>query len=121
MQTVLQPVDEEAALDGAVEFFYENEAEHAAHQSADPGYRRAGLSLPLHGLASVSDRGGCSHPGEAYAQAGLSEEIFWNTFQDLKYKLLECREVQGVWGNFVSFWYPIFYTCDIFQAGQAGI
>ena len=38
--------------------------------------------------------------------------------RQLKYKLLECREVQGVWGNFVSFWYPIFYTCDIFKLGR---
>lgn len=108
---------QEAALDGAVEFFYENE-----------------LSLPLTSplILDIGERASVSPytvwllflieaavpTREAYAQAGLSEEIFWNTFQDLKYKLLECREVQGVWGNFVSFWYPIFYTCNIFKLGR---
>ena len=87
---------QEAALDGAVEFFYENE-----------------LSMPLTSplILDIGERASVSPytvwllflieaavpTREAYAQAGLSEEIFWNTFQDLKYKLLECREVQGVW------------------------
>ena len=49
---------------------------------------------------------------------GYSEELFWDTILDLKYKLFECREVKGVWGNFVEFWYDIFYRCDIVKLGR---
>lgn len=53
-----------------------------------------------------------------YLQKGVPEQVFWDTFCDLRYKLFECRDVQGVWGNFVASWYPIFYTCDIVKLGR---
>lgn len=53
-----------------------------------------------------------------YIERGISEEIFWDTFADMKYKTKECREIKGVWGNFVAFWYPIFYRCDIVKLGR---
>ena len=31
---------------------------------------------------------------------GISEQVFLDTFEDLKYKLVECLKVKGVWGNF---------------------
>lgn len=53
-----------------------------------------------------------------YLAKGVSEQVFWDTFCDLRYKVIECKDVQGVWGNFVAFWYPIFYTCDIVKLGR---
>ena len=53
-----------------------------------------------------------------FLQAGYSEELFWDTIMDAKYKLFECKEVKGVWGNFVEFWYNIFYALDIFKLGR---
>lgn len=53
-----------------------------------------------------------------YHSKGVHEEVFWDTFRDLKYKLLECRENYGVWGNFVAFWYDIFFRADIVKLGR---
>ena len=46
------------------------------------------------------------------------EQVFWDTFCDLKYKAYECKEIHGVWGNFVVFWYPIFYRGTIVKLGR---
>ena len=55
---------------------------------------------------------------EDYLAKGIGEDVFWATFEDLKYKALECKEIHGVWGTFVAFWYPIFYSCDIVKLGR---
>lgn len=49
---------------------------------------------------------------------GRTESLFFDTFADLRYKALECREVHGVWGNFVAGWYAIFYTDRIVKLGR---
>lgn len=49
---------------------------------------------------------------------GYSEELFWDTIMDLKYKLFECKTVKGVWGTFVEFWYGIFFQIKIFKLGR---
>jgi hypothetical protein len=53
-----------------------------------------------------------------FRKKGYSDELFWDTIMDLKYKLFECKQVKGVWGNFVGFWYPIFYKLDLFKLGR---
>lgn len=53
-----------------------------------------------------------------FPQRGLPEGLFWETFTDLRYKALECRKIHGVWGVFVAFWYPIFYTGKILKLGR---
>ena len=53
-----------------------------------------------------------------FAKRSIADEVFWDTILDLKYKLFECRQVKGVWGNFVEFWYDIFYRCDIYKLGR---
>lgn len=55
---------------------------------------------------------------EAFAQHGDPEELFWETFTDLRCKALECKEVYGIWGTFVAFWYPIFYKLDLVKLGR---
>lgn len=55
---------------------------------------------------------------EHYKAAGLSDALFLDTFSDLRAKVLECHEVYNVWGNFVAFWYPIFFKLDIFKLGR---
>ncbi len=55
---------------------------------------------------------------EKYMQHGLSESLFFNTMEDLKYKLMECHQVYGVWGTFVSPWYAGFYDMARFQLGR---
>ena len=53
-----------------------------------------------------------------YMQRGVSEKVFWDTFADLKYKLWECWDNYGIWGNFVAFWYGIFFRADIVKLGR---
>lgn len=55
---------------------------------------------------------------EDWAGKGRPESLFWDTFSDIRYKALECKRVQGVWGNFVAHWYAIFYTDRIFKLGR---
>ena len=55
---------------------------------------------------------------EAYRKNGISEDIFWNTAKDLTYKLVECYVNRGVWGTFVTFWFPEFYRLERFGLGR---
>lgn len=108
---------QEEALDGAVEFFYENDlsikltAPLIEETAKNSGVHVYTVWLLFLIEAAVTAR-------EAYLERGVPEDIFWATFADLKYKVLECRNIHGVWGNFVSFWYPIFYSCDIVKLGR---
>ena len=53
-----------------------------------------------------------------YEKRGLSENLYWETLQDLRYKLMECYNVYGEWGTFVPDWYRRFYTCERFALGR---
>ena len=55
---------------------------------------------------------------EDYRTAGLSEELFWETIADLKFKLIECYTVYGIWGTFVAFWHSWFYQLRRFKLGR---
>lgn len=55
---------------------------------------------------------------ENYRTAGLSDALFWDTIADLKYKLIECHDVYGIWGTFVASWHPWFYTMRRFKLGR---
>ncbi len=58
------------------------------------------------------------HTFKKYGEKGWSEELFWATFADLRYKAYECKKVKGVWGVFVPDWYRKFFTCDIIKLGR---
>ena len=47
-----------------------------------------------------------------------SEEMFWECYKDLRYKVQECYDTLGVWGTFVAFWYPRYYKGTIFTFGR---
>ena len=55
---------------------------------------------------------------EDYREKGISDTVFAETLSDLRYKLMECYANYGVWGNFVTFWYPGFYRCERFALGR---
>lgn len=55
---------------------------------------------------------------QAYAERGIAEHILWDSMKDLRYKLMECYDNHGVWGTFVTFWYPGFYCCERFALGR---
>lgn len=108
---------QEEALDGAVDFFAENDfSVELTKPLTEEIAGAAGLSpytvwmlLLIEAAIPVK---------ESFIAQGISEEIFWDTFSDLRYKVLECKEIYDVWGTFVAFWYPIFYTGDIVKLGR---
>ena len=53
-----------------------------------------------------------------YEARGWSMALFYDTFEDLDYKLKECKDIHGVYGNFVEVWYPIFYRLQVFKLGR---
>ena len=53
-----------------------------------------------------------------YQEAGYSEEIWFTSMCDLKYKLDECKEVHGIVGTFVPEWYGRFYSLMRFAFGK---
>lgn len=104
------------ALDGAVEFFRENNyriklteplvAEIAESAKLSP--YTVWMLLLIEAAPPVR---------KAFAEEGR-EDLFWDTFADLKYKALECKDIYNMWGTFVAFWYPIFYTGNIVKLGR---
>ncbi len=53
-----------------------------------------------------------------FAEKGLSDQLFWDSFTDLRYKAIECKDVKGVWGIFVAEWYRKFFSADIIKLGR---
>lgn len=61
----------------------------------------------------------CTEPLlEEYRKQGIDEDVYWNTVFDLKAKLLECKEVKGIWGTFVEDWFLKFYKLERFGLGR---
>lgn len=53
-----------------------------------------------------------------YTKKGISDEIFYATMADLKYKLEECRLIYNKCGTFVPRWYQGFFNMKIFALGR---
>ena len=53
-----------------------------------------------------------------YTDAGISEDVFWDTAEDLRYKLLECRKRYGLWGNAALKWYRKFFDVNLVKLGR---
>lgn len=53
-----------------------------------------------------------------YKQAGVDEDVYWNTVYDLKYKLMECYDVHTIWGTFVAKWFSRYFDMTRFAIGR---
>ena len=53
-----------------------------------------------------------------YRQQHLQEDMWLEGMRDLKYKLIECHLVKGVWGSFVANWFVRFFTLAYFSFGK---
>lgn len=61
----------------------------------------------------------CSrHLKELYEKNNLPESIWHDSMADLKWKLLECKKMHGLWGTFVGFWFPVFFKLMLFGIGR---
>ena len=108
---------QEEALDGAVEFYYENDL---STKLVEPLLEEIAQASGVH-LYTVWELfliQAAKPAREGYLEKGVPEDIVWDTWEDLKYKAIECKNVQGVWGNFVAHWYPIFFSNDIVKLGR---
>lgn len=54
---------------------------------------------------------------EYYRDAGIDESVWRNSMQDLKYKLMECKEVYDIWGTFTT-WFDGFFRMTRFALGR---
>jgi len=53
-----------------------------------------------------------------YEKAGISEDIMWDTLEDLRYKLYECLDVKGVPGFFACGWFMGIFKLRLFKLGR---
>lgn len=53
-----------------------------------------------------------------YAAAGLSEELYVDSFADLLWKTRECYKIYGVYGSFVAAWFYRFFALKCFALGR---
>lgn len=88
----------------------------AIQDKVDAMAQNAGMHPYTLWLLVLMECGGRAKP--LYMQRGVSEKVFWDTFADLKYKLWECWDNYGIWGNFVAFWYGFFFRADIVKLGR---
>ncbi len=51
-------------------------------------------------------------------ERGLSEQLYWDTMADMKYKLIECIKCEEVPGTFVAGWYNGFFKLERFCYGR---
>ena len=79
--------------------------------AADSGVNRYESDMVFLLLATVE-------LADIYREAGYSDELYYETMADLRYKMYECKEVYGVWGSFVTFWFKDFFLLNIFKLGR---
>lgn len=58
------------------------------------------------------------HLRELYRERGISDQIWFDSMSDLKWKLWECKAVKGIWGSFVAGWFPRFFNMTRFALGR---
>lgn len=100
------------------------------YESADNG--RINFSEMLDAVRSVTSEAGVhtyaselliyccltKHLRELYRQNGIDDSIWHDSVLDLRYKLMECYKMYGIWGSFVAFWFDLFFCLDRFALGR---
>lgn len=49
---------------------------------------------------------------------GSTEEVYWNSVRDFRYKAYECKKLHGVIGIFIIGWYKLLYQGRRFELGR---
>lgn len=58
------------------------------------------------------------HLKERYEASGIPLEIWKDSMKDSRCKLMECWNMFGIWGSFVTFWIPRFFEMTCFGLGR---
>ena len=101
-------------MQACVDEYFSNQAEYFddLHRIADKsGIRSETIDMVFLLISAVRLRA-------VYQEKGLPETLFWESMQDLRYKLSECKKLHGVWGTFVLRWFEGFFRCERFQLGR---
>jgi hypothetical protein len=53
-----------------------------------------------------------------FIETGLGAELWRDAMCDLRYKLIECHLVYGIWGSFVCSWFKRFFNATRFALGR---
>lgn len=53
-----------------------------------------------------------------YQEKNISEQIYFDSMCDLKWKLFECYHRFQIWGSFVAWWFPRFFELETFALGR---
>lgn len=61
---------------------------------------------------------GLPYMHESFRAAGISDEVFYETMDDIRCKVNECVECKGVVGTFVADWYDRFFKTACFAFGR---
>ena len=82
--------------------------------------REAGRSVGLRDYTSDLIVLLCLLPraGEYYREHGIGEDVFFDSFSDLKFKNTECRLIKGFPGTFVPTWEILFFKLVLFSMGR---
>ena len=55
---------------------------------------------------------------DKYVAAGYTDELYFHTLSDLRVKLFECKELNGVWGMEPTSWFKKYYMLERFRLGR---
>lgn len=114
-KTLLEVAESEGLMEQAVDHMLYARGIHF-HEIAETLAEKSGLPVPTVELLMQLQAAG---PLKGiYEEKGYSEELYWDTMMDLQYKLLECREVYGIWGTVAARWQSGFFRCEMFQLGR---
>lgn len=58
------------------------------------------------------------HLKQLYQAQKTDLKIWHDSCMDLKWKLMECHKMYGIWGSFVAFWEPGFFDMTRFALGR---
>lgn len=58
------------------------------------------------------------HLKKIYEKNGIPLNIYHDTLRDLRYKLMECYKMHGVWGSFVASWFYGAFILERFEIGR---
>ena len=58
------------------------------------------------------------HLREMYIKKDLPLSVYHDTMRDMRYKLMECYKMHGVWGSFVASWFYGAFVLGRFELGR---
>ncbi len=118
LHKILNDIDSAAIFEGLIKSY--DESERCDYLKLFDDMKALSQKLGIHEYTGnmILLLAMCDGLKKRYAERGLSEDIFYNTVADLKYKNEECRLLFGINGTFVAPWFPGFFMLERFALGR---